>query len=56
MRCRGFTLVEIVVVIAVLLVLAALTIGIAGMIPRKANVSQAREEIRAMRDDGLMGS
>lgn len=45
---HGFTLIEMVVVVAVIIVLAALTIGIAGYAIRKGNSTQAENEIRAI--------
>jgi prepilin-type N-terminal cleavage/methylation domain-containing protein len=45
---NGFTLIEMVIVIAVLLVLAALTIGVAAFVIRKSNVTKALNEIHLM--------
>jgi type II secretory pathway pseudopilin PulG len=45
---NGFTLVELITVIAVLIVIAALTIGIVALVNRKAGVTKALTEIGAM--------
>jgi prepilin-type N-terminal cleavage/methylation domain-containing protein len=45
---NGFTLIEMVVVIAVLLVLAALTIGVVGFVIRKSSLTKALNEIHSM--------
>jgi type II secretory pathway pseudopilin PulG len=45
---NGFTLVELITVIAVLIVIAALTIGILALVIRKGNVTKALTEIRTM--------
>lgn len=45
---HGFTLIEMVVVIAVIIALAALTIGVAGYVMRRGNRTQAQSEIRTI--------